>query len=666
MILRPIFEKLFKFRETVSRQNKSRPGADDGFDPHEKPFLDHLEDLRKTLMKIAAALAITTILGFAFHKQIFEFVLSPLDLATFPDEAGGGSLRERLSFMVLSPPEILMLSIKVSFFAGLIGAFPLLVFFIGEFVLPGLRQQEKKLVIPGIGIGFILFIIGASFAFYMATPIALKFFYQFQIERIGLIKPELPDEQQFTPITIETGEDGTVKATDLKGKGLAALAEESTTATAEALPATEPEPEPEPALPTEPEPATEPVPVPVTEPVAPVEAEDDTAPQIAEHQSKADLLPDEQKESIRDYLMELIVVEKGAGVSVYFDKPTGKIVISTEDRKKIQYRIGEYISFVTRLVLVFGISFQLPVVVTILAKLQLLTARVMRSTRAFAWVIILVLAAIFTPPDVFTLALLGGPLIILYEICIWIAWGIEKNREKARREEEISERDRLSALYSKPADELSEEEKAEMHKREIEQYEREHAHLDEHHYDPHDDAGSESFGHDPHSIGYDPSHDEGWHGDHDHDHHHDDPYHQPDHDDAALDPHQQHDPHENAEAHRPVQDWPDVDDSGDQSFGSEIESDHAEPSDSSEASSDDAPAEDSEDKNAHQACEPGGSIVNPNVATLEDLIALPGVDEELADHILLYRPFDNFDELLEVPGMDEQVLNEIIDRIVLE
>jgi len=636
MILRPLFEKLFKFRETVSKQNKARPGADEGFDPHEKPFLDHLEDLRKTLMKIAAALAITTILGFAFHKQIFEFVLSPLDLATFSDETGGGSLRERLSFMVLSPPEILMLSIKVSFFAGLIGAFPLLVFFIGEFVLPGLRQQEKKLVIPGIGIGFLLFITGAAFAFYMATPIALKFFYQFQIDRIGLIKPELPDEQQFTPIGIETGEDGTVKATDIKEKGIAALSEESTSA-AEKTP----------------------------EVKSPAKAEVDAETPPAGHQSKADLLPDEQKESIRDYLMELIVVEKGAGVSVYYDKPSGKLVISTEDRKKIQYRIGEYISFVTRLVLVFGISFQLPVVVTILAKLQLLTARVMRATRAFAWVIILVLAAIFTPPDVFTLALLGGPLIILYEICIWIAWGIERKREKARREEEISERERLSALYSKPADELSEEEKAEMHKREIEQYEREHAHLDEHHYDEHDDPESESFGHAPHSIGYDPGHDEGWHDDHDH-HHHDDPYHQPDHDDDTLDPHQQHDPHENAEAHRPVQDWPDVDEAGDQSFGSEIESDHAEPSDHSGTPGDEGQSESSDDNDAHQACEPGGSIVNPNVATLEDLMALPGVDEELADHILLYRPFDNFDELLEVPGMDEQVLNEFIDRIVLE
>ncbi len=631
MILRPIFEKLFKFRETVSRKNTSRPGADDGFDPHEKPFLDHLEDLRKTLMKICAALAITTILGFAFHKQIFHAVMLPLSLplAELKDDQGNviGQLVQFIHFIVLSPPEILVLSIKVSFFAGLIGAFPLLVFFIGEFVLPGLRQQEKKLVIPGIGIGFALFIIGGSFAFFFAVPMAMKFFYEFGRDRIGFVHPDLTEERTYVPITI-AGSDKTVSAADIASGGVDSLTGDTT-----------------------------------SPPVVVVPTETKVTP-----------LPDDLRDAIRDYLLDLIVVEQGSTVSITYLENAGKLAISTGTRDKTEYRIGEYISFVTRLILVFGISFQLPVVVTILAKLQLLTARVMRSTRSFAWVIILVLAAIFTPPDVFTLALLGGPMILLYEICIWIAWGIERKREKVRREEEIFERDRLSALYSKPADELSEKEKAEMHKREIEQYEREHAHPDDHHHDEHDDPESESFGHDPHSIGYDPSHDEGWHDDHGHHHDHDDPYHQPDHDDDALDPHQLHDPHENAEAHRPVQDWPDVDEAGDHSFGSEIESDHVEPADSSEPSGNDDSSEPagndkdeaSDDKAGHQACEPTGSIVNPNVATLEDLMALPGVDEELADHILLYRPFDNFDELLEVPGMDEQLLNEFIDRIVLE
>ena len=73
MILKPIFEKLFKIREDANRQRKQnlRPGADDGYDPYEKPFLDHLEDLRKTIGKMLVVVMVATILAFAFNKQIF-------------------------------------------------------------------------------------------------------------------------------------------------------------------------------------------------------------------------------------------------------------------------------------------------------------------------------------------------------------------------------------------------------------------------------------------------------------------------------------------------------------------------------------------------------------------------------------------------------------------
>ncbi len=635
MILRSAFEKLFKFRELASRKNKPRAGADDGFDPHEKPFLDHLEDLRHTMMKVITTLSITTILGFAFHKWIFHFVMVPLSLAKMTDDDGNasGTLIEYIHFLVLSPPEILMLSIKVSFFAGLIAAFPLVVYFLGEFILPGLRQQEKKLVIPGIFAGFMLFLVGASFAFFLATPMAMKFFYEFQKERIGFIHPNLTEDREFSPITIDAGQKK-VSASAVASSGVEALAE-GKSATAE-----------------------QPVP----------------------RVSKADFLPEDQREAIRDYLMELIVIEKGSLLEITYREDIGKLAISTGIREKIEYRIGEYITFVTRLILVFGLSFQMPVVVSILVRLQLLTARVMRATRSFAWVIILVLAAILTPPDVLTLAMLGGPMIILYEICIWIAWSIEKKRERRKRDEEEDERLRLEALYAKPASDLSEEEKAEMHRREIEQYEREHEHLDDDHHgidDGHDDPDhpKPKLDHDPHSIGYDPGHDESWH---DHDEHgnpyHNDPYHSDHSDSDPEDSH--HDPHENAEAHRPVQDWPDRENGGesdgDDQQGS-LESDHAEPTgdketpeSSSTKTDESAESEPSASDTDHEPCSPSGALVNPNVATLEELASLPGIDEELADHILLYRPFDNFDELLGVPGMDEEILNTLIDRLHLE
>jgi len=86
------------------------------------------------------------------------------------------------------------------------------------------------------------------------------------------------------------------------------------------------------------------------------------------------------------------------------------------------WRIGYYMQFVTQVTLVFGLAFQLPVAVMVLVRLELLTYRSMR--------------AIITPPDPMTLMLLGGPLIILYEICIWLAWLLERKRRKQEAEEE--------------------------------------------------------------------------------------------------------------------------------------------------------------------------------------------------------------------------------------
>ena len=89
--------------------------------------------------------------------------------------------------------------------------------------------------------------------------------------------------------------------------------------------------------------------------------------------------------------------------------------------------------------LIFGVSFELPVVVMILVKLDLLTSATMRRTRSWAIIIIVVAGAILTPTgDIFTLSLLAGPMIIMYEVCIWLAVCMKK---MAREEAEESERD---------------------------------------------------------------------------------------------------------------------------------------------------------------------------------------------------------------------------------
>lgn len=83
--------------------------------------------------------------------------------------------------------------------------------------------------------------------------------------------------------------------------------------------------------------------------------------------------------------------------------------------------INEYLQFVTMLLLVFGLIFELPMLSFFLTKIGLLTPAFLRHYRRHGIAIMVILAALITPPDVFTQLLLAGPLIILYEISIFVS-----------------------------------------------------------------------------------------------------------------------------------------------------------------------------------------------------------------------------------------------------
>ena len=611
-MLKTAFEKLFQMRENASRM---RPGADEGYDAHEKPFLDHLEDLRHTLMKIGATLAIATIACFAFHTKIFELIQLPAK-SKIAEISDGVTLWERLDLITLSPPEFIVLMLKLSFFSGVIVTFPFVLYFLFQFILPGLRQVEKRAVIPGACIGFLLFLIGASFAFYLAAPVALKFFYVFENERISNIDPT---KQALEKSIAE------ISLLGVDGEKLPPLSETK-------------------------------------------EGDSEPDPEGAKQPSA---LTPEMRQEIRETVRNSFATIEASNFALRYDESRDKLVLVESKGGKSVYRIGEYVTFIARLVLVFGISFQLPVVVSILVKLELLTARVMRATRTYAWIIILVSAAILTPPDLMTLALLGGPMIILYEICIIIASVIERAREKKERAEEEARRSRLETLYMKPAEDLTEEEKEEMHRAEIEQYEREHAHLydDENQHENDETVSRDSLhgGHDPY---HDHGHDDPHHGEHDESWHADDHYWHDGHED---------DPHHHDEHHEPVQDWPDRDD---QPKEERPDSDHAEPEDLSpdtepgkdepdgveesvEEEPTDHPIEDDDQFYDDDACEPSGPIVDVNHATAEELETLPGVGPKLAEAIIEARPYETFDDLEAVAGLGPEKLNQMIDRLMI-
>ncbi len=370
----------------------------------EKPFLEHLEDLRKTLTRLVLTLVISVLVCFAFNSWFFKVMYEPAVSAGLSEsrerklpesllqldplaqqntwraihEAARGSAnlagadRERLlkyaapdafaremaqalllhhySSMVpaparsawqqeataalsadqrpnvikyltelqaagtstdlatptaivtmeaLAPAEGFMISMKLSLFAGIVVAFPLLFYFLLEFILPGLTARERKVLWPALSIGFSLFLIGVLFAYFFVVPRALEYFNQYSAD-IGII-----------------------------------------------------------------------------------------------------------------------------------------------DR----WRIGSYISFVTTFTLIFGVAFELPVVVMVLVKLGLIGFETMNRTRSYAVIIILVASALLTPTgDMLTMSMLAAPMVIMYEACIWFAWLHDRKEKRIEAEEAERSRARRATL----------------------------------------------------------------------------------------------------------------------------------------------------------------------------------------------------------------------------
>lgn len=267
-----ILNKVFKVREKVA-MNLSK-------DDEEKPFLEHLDDLRTMLMRMGTTLLVTSILSFVFYQELFKIILYPLVLAGFAKDIEGA--REMLINIDIAGP--FMMAVNVSLIAAVIVSFPILLIFLLQFILPGLRPSEKKLLWPAIAIGTCLFLSGACFSYWVVLPRALIFFADF-----------------------------------------------------------------------------------------------------------------------------------AASVGA-----------------KQMWALNEYVTFTTRFILVFGIAFELPVIVMALVKLDFLNFKLMISTWRHALIAITLFAAVITPtPDVLTLMLMSGPLYVLYAICITLAYFMEKKDREA-------------------------------------------------------------------------------------------------------------------------------------------------------------------------------------------------------------------------------------------
>lgn len=232
-------------------------------------ILDHLDELRKRLMIIALILLVAALASFFFVTDILDFLTAPA---------------KDMQLIYITPAEAFISQIRLAIIAAIIVTLPLTIYQVLLFILPALKQTEKKAIYPFVIAMFFLFGLGMAFAYYVVLPFALFFFLGFSTET---------------------------------------------------------------------------------------------------------LVP--------------------------------------------QFTISSYISFVTSFLLAFGSIFQIPLVFWFLGAIGLVSSGFLRTNRKYAVLIIAIISAVITPPDVFSQLLMMGPLMFLYETGVFLIRMTERKRARQER-----------------------------------------------------------------------------------------------------------------------------------------------------------------------------------------------------------------------------------------
>jgi len=240
------------------------------------PLIEHLIELRRRLIWSLLAIFVAFLVCFYFAKPIYNLLLFPYRLAAGTDAP--------IEMIYTAPQEFFFTEVKLALFGAIFIAFPVIASQIYMFVAPGLYRSERQAFLPFLIATPILFLCGAALVYFVAMPLAMKFFLSMQ----------------------QTG---------------------------------------------------------------------DTQVQI-----------------------------------------------------HLTARVSEYLSLIMALILGFGICFQLPVLLTLLARAGLITGDQLKSKRRYAILGVFVVAAVLTPPDPISQIALAVPTVLLYELSIYAVKLAEKKR----------------------------------------------------------------------------------------------------------------------------------------------------------------------------------------------------------------------------------------------
>ena len=170
-----------------SKDSSARNVSDSWFDDDESEggkmsFLEHLDELRKRIIRALLSLAVGVAIAAFFIEDIYAFIMAPLAAILRPGE----------TMIYTYPTEAFMLYIRIAVIAGLFIAAPLIFWQVWLFVAPALYAKERRYAIPFVVLSSIGVISGAAFSHYVAFPLMWRFFASFSNEMVSFM-PRIED-----------------------------------------------------------------------------------------------------------------------------------------------------------------------------------------------------------------------------------------------------------------------------------------------------------------------------------------------------------------------------------------------------------------------------------------------------------------------------------------
>jgi sec-independent protein translocase protein TatC len=161
---------------------KLPPVDDESTESGKMSFLEHLDELRKRIVRSCLAIAAGIVVTFAFIQPIFDFILAPTRRALPPG----------VKLIYTQPGEAFSLYITVAMIAGVVVASPFIMYQVWMFIAPGLYSNEKRMAVPFVLFTTVGFVAGAAFNHFVAFPFMMAFFASFNNADLAFM-PRLED-----------------------------------------------------------------------------------------------------------------------------------------------------------------------------------------------------------------------------------------------------------------------------------------------------------------------------------------------------------------------------------------------------------------------------------------------------------------------------------------